>query len=393
VTAVSAREPSSASDLTAADTLQVALDATPLLGARTGVGRYVEQLVNALSGELPEAQRPHLVLVPFTFRGAKHLADVAPHRPGVRTTSRRVPARALRELWARTPLPPAELLSGRVDVWHGTNFVLPPTRRAAGVVTVHDLTYLRHPQWVAPAVARYRSLVPVALRRARAVCTPSRAVRAELLEAYPWLDADRVVATPLCADPAMFGAQAPGAADRQRLGLPERYLLFLGSADPRKGLDTLFDAYRVLLARAADVPPLVIVGPPGWGPAAERSNLPEHLVRSIGYVDAAHVPPLVAGAAALVYPSRYEGFGLPPLEAFAAGVPAVVSDLPVTREVLGDLADFAPPGDAAALADVVAGVVERGPDAGRADRVAHAATFSPATLAAATLTAYGRALA
>ncbi|MEY2462132.1 MAG: hypothetical protein QOH64_270, partial [Acidimicrobiaceae bacterium] len=143
--------------------MRVALDATPLLGARTGVGRYVEQLIYALRTALPDDEAPELTLVPFTWRGAGGLAAVAPRLSGVRIMARRAPARALRELWARTALAPAELLSGPADVWHGTNFVLPPSRHARGVVTVHDLTYLRHPQWVTPAVARYRALVPIAL--------------------------------------------------------------------------------------------------------------------------------------------------------------------------------------------------------------------------------------
>ncbi len=371
--------------------LRVALDATPLLGARTGVGRYVEQLVRALRTDLPADEAPQLTLVPFTWRGARELAGAAPDLPGVRIMSRRVPARLVRELWARAALPPAELLSGVVDVWHGTNFVLPPTRRAAGVVTVHDLTYLHHPDWVVADVARYRHLVPIALRRAGAVCTPSRAVREELLGAYPWLEPGRVVATPLCVDPALFDVGPPDAEQRVRLRLPSSYLLFLGSAEPRKGLDTLLDAHRMLHGRHADVPPLVIAGPPGWGEQADLRDLPAGAVQMLGYCPAKDVPAVVAGAAALVYPSRYEGFGLPPLEAFAAGVPAVVSDLPVTREVLGELAEYAPVGDAEALAAAIEQVITHNPrDRGQAAaaRRERARGFSPAGFAEATLAAY-----
>lgn len=374
--------------------LRVALDATPLLGARTGIGRYVEQLVRALRTAADDETRPpQLRLVPLTWRGARDLADVAPPLPEVTVGTRRAPARVLRELWARSAFPPAEVLSGRADIWHGTNFVLPPTMRANGVVTVHDLTYLHHPQWVSPDVVRYRTLVPRSLKRAAAVCTPSNAVRAELLEAYPGLDPARVFATPLCVDSALFDVTAPDDETRRRLGVPRNYLLFLGNSEPRKGLDVLLDAYRLLHRRGVDLPRLLVVGPPGWGENASRAGLPDGLVVEGGYRPAADVPVIVAGAAALIYPSRYEGFGLPPLEAFAAGVPAVVSDIAATREVLGDLADYAGLGDAESLAATIEAVLDRGAESGAGERRAHAATFTPSALAATTLAAYRAALA
>ncbi|MGH8890338.1 MAG: glycosyltransferase family 4 protein, partial [Acidothermaceae bacterium] len=292
--------------------LRVALDATPLLGARTGIGRYVEQLVRALRTAVPDAETPELRLVPLTWRGARDLVNAAPQLPGVTAGTRRAPARLLRELWARSAFPPAELLSGAADIWHGTNFVLPPTMRAKGVVTVHDLTYLHHPQWVTPDVVRYRLLVPTALKRAAAVCTPSKAVRAELLDAYPKLDPARVFATPLCVDTALFEATPPDDGKRRRLALPPNYLLFLGSSEPRKGLDVLLDAYRLLHGRGVELPQLLVVGPTGWGDTASRDGLPGGLVVEGGYRNAGDIPAIVAGASALVYPSRYEGFGLPP---------------------------------------------------------------------------------
>jgi glycosyltransferase involved in cell wall biosynthesis len=366
--------------------VRVALDATPLLGARTGVGRYVERLVSAL---LDESDGPELALIPVTLRGAGNLASVAPTDPRLKVGRRRAPARLLREMWTRTSFPPAEILSGRVDVWHGTNFVLPPTRRARGVVTIHDLTYLRHPEWVTADVARYVDLVPSGLRRAAAVCTPSAAVRNELLEAYPWLDAERVHATPLTVDPALFATSAPDEATKRSLGLPPQYVLFLGSAEPRKGLDTLIAAYRLLHERGTDVPPLIRVGPPGWGPQASLMGLPDGLVRTVGYVS--DVAQVIAGASLLAYPSRYEGFGLPPLEALACGVPVVTSDLAVLREVLGDQASYTPTDDPHALAESLLCVLQSGGPGTEATRRAHAASFTPHRLASATMKAYASA--
>jgi glycosyltransferase involved in cell wall biosynthesis len=365
--------------------MKVGLDATPLLGPRTGVGQYVARLVEALaaSGEVVE-----LRLVPFTWRGAAGLA-AAGSGAQVRALRRRVPARVLREAWARVAWPPVEWFSGRVDVFHGTNFVAPPSRRAGLVVTVHDLSYLRYPEMVTAASARYRTLVPAGLARGATVCTPTAAVADEVLDAYHLLP-DRVVVTPLGVGPGWLEAEPPGAEWLAARGLPPRYLLFVGSREPRKNLRTLLAAYRELLAGGAP-PPLVLVGPPGWGEEPDLTGLPEGSVHTPGYLADAELARVVAGAAALAYPSWYEGFGLPALEALACGTPVVAGDVPALREVLGDQAELVDPGDAGALAAALAKAVEDGGGPARQARRAHAATFTWQRCAQATLSAYTRA--
>ncbi len=357
---------------------RVVLDATPLLGPRTGVGRYVEHLIR----ELARLDSLELVATAFTLRGAGALPAAVP--PGVRVRHRPAPARALQAAWGRLELPPVEWLAGRADVVHGTNFVLPPLRRAAGVVTVHDLSYLRFPETVAAASLRYRTLVPRGLRRAAAVLTPSEAVAAEVRAEYGL--GDRVLATPLGVDAGWFDAAPMPAAELAARGLPERYLLFVGNVEPRKGLPALLGALRLLHEDDPGTPPLVLAGPPGWGPALETAALPAGAVVSAGYLDTAELRRLVAGAALLAYPSVYEGFGLPPLEAFAAGVPVVASDLPVVREVTGELAALAPVGDAVALAAAVRATLADPGDA--AARRARARGFTWTACAARTAEAY-----
>ena len=365
--------------------MRIALDATPLLGVRTGVGRYVEQLLRALA-----AGGDGLVATAFTLRGAGRLPAAVP--AGVAVRHRPVPARVLRELWARAELPPVEWLAGRADVFHGTNFVLPPVRRTAGVVTVHDLSYLRTPETVAADSLRYRALVPRSLRRAAVVCTPSAAVADEVRAEYG-LPADRVAVTPLGVDESWLATEPPAAGWLAARGLPERYLLFVGSLEPRKGLPALLSAYRELRATDSGVPPLVLAGPPGWGPALDRTGLLPGSVLAPGYLDAPALRGAVAGAACLAFPSVYEGFGLPPLEALACGTPVVASDLPVTREVLGAQATLVPVGDTAALAAALATALSGdGGPAARAARRAHAATFTWARCAATTRSAYDRAV-
>jgi len=355
------------------------VDATPLLGVRTGVGRYVGSLVDALVAH--HAAELDLALTAFTWRTGGR-----PVVPGTVWRHRPAPARALRAAWLRAAWPPVELLAGRCEVFHATNFVLPPTRRAAGVVTVHDLAFLRFPETVSSASGAYRELVPAGLRRAAVVLCPSHAVAAEVTAQYA-LAPERVVVTGLGVDPAWTGARPVPAADRARLGLPERYVLFVGTREPRKDLPTLLAAHRA--ARDEDpgaVPPLVLAGPAGWGavPAAAGAD-----VLVAGYLPEDDLRAVVAGASCLVLPSLYEGFGLPVLEALACGVPVLATDLPVLREVGGTVCSYAPVGDVDGFAGALVAISRDPGDP--APRRAWAATATWQGCAEVTLAAYRQA--
>jgi glycosyltransferase involved in cell wall biosynthesis len=374
--------------------MRVGLDATPLIGARTGIGRYVASLLPELDAlaAAPDSGLEAVVATAFTLRGR---GELGVHLPtGVVDRSRPVPARLLQEVWARAEWPSVTALIGRVDVFHGTNFVLPPPGRARGVVTVHDLAFLHSPGTVSAASRRLRDLVPRALARAAVVCTPTRVVAGEVADAYGLAD-DRIAVTPLGIDPAWAAAEPPDAGWLAERGLPPRYVLFVGTLEPRKMLPTLLAAKREMLGGAAGDVPLVLVGPAGWGPALDLAGLPENQVVTAGYLADDEVRRIVAGAAVLAFPSSAEGFGLPPLEAFAAGVPVVASDLPVLREVLGDdprRATFVPVGDAAPLARALtARLVEPDPPGAAGDRRAWAARYTWRATAESTLEAYRRA--
>ncbi len=344
--------------------LRVVLDGTPLLGRRTGVGRYVEGLTAALT----RLDGFDVALTAFSWRG---------ERPNGAWVGRKVPARLLQEAWSRSPLPPVEWLTGRADVFHATNFVLPPTRRAAGVVTVHDLAFLRHADTVTADVLRYRELVPRGLRRARAVITPSEAVRQQVVE-HLSADPDLVHAIPHGVDPAWAKAPAPDPAWLQAHGLPERYRLFVGTLEPRKDLPTLLTATRLLQARG-DRRPLVLAGQSGWGEGLDLTGLDDVVVRT-GWLDDDVLRSVVAGADTLVLPSLDEGFGLPVLEALACGTAVVASDLPVLHEVGGQQVSYAMAGDPEAFAAALCG-----PPAGTPQsRRDHAAGFTWESAARAT---------
>jgi glycosyltransferase involved in cell wall biosynthesis len=352
--------------------MRVGLDATPLLGTRTGVGRYALSLLTALT-----AYDDELVATAFTFRGRDGLEAVVP--PGVSVAARPAPARGLQELWARGEWPPVELLSGRVDVFHATNFVLPPLRSARGVVTIHDLSYLRHADTVSTASARYRDLVPRSLKRASVVVTPSAATAQALQEEYDVACPVRV--TPLGVGPQWSDVTPLDDATRARVGLPAEYLLFVGTLEPRKDLRTLLTAHRLV----PDAPPLVLVGPPGWGEQLDVTGC-----ITPGFLGDDLLPGVVAGASALVLPSRDEGFGLPVVEALTAGTPVVASDLPVLREVGGEVVTYAEPGDPSAFAAALQQVLDDPGDA--ALRRTHGSSFTWARCAEATRAAYSLAL-
>jgi glycosyltransferase involved in cell wall biosynthesis len=286
-----------------------------------------------------------------------------------------------------------ELLTGRVDVFHATNFVLPPLARAAGVVTVHDLTYLRFPETVDTEVRRYRELVPDAVRRAARVVTVSRAVADELTDEYS-LEPGKLVVAPNGVSGTWSTAQPLPPGSRQALGLPERYLLFVGNREPRKNLGTLVRAHAAARHADTDVPPLVVVGPAGWGDAWSGAEPDPAHVRLLGYLDDDDLLGTVAGAVAVCCPSVYEGFGLPVVEAMAAGTPVLASDIAAHREVAGGFATLLPAGDADAWAGAIVAVAGRtgGVPAGTPEPArAHASRFTWRSSAEIHLEAYAAA--
>lgn len=342
--------------------MRVLLDGTPLLGRRTGIGRYTASLAQAL------AAHADVRLIGFTMRGWRDLRTAAP--AGTRASGVPVPARVLRACWTRGPFPPIELFAGTSDVVHGTNFVLPPTLGASGVVTIHDLAFLHaETAGVDPELPR---LVRTAARRAAVICTPTETV-AESVATHCGVERSKIAVTPLGVDTAWFDAPLPDAAFRSRLGLPDDYLLFIGDDGPRKGLPTLMRALD------AELPQLVLAGP------GERP-WHESVVRT-GYLADSELRSVVAGARALVLPSRDEGFGLPVLEALACGVPVVCSDIPALREVGGSHAIFFERDDSAALRAALHRAVASSGETRAAGR-AHAATYTWQNCAETTLAAY-----
>jgi glycosyltransferase involved in cell wall biosynthesis len=231
-----------------------------------------------------------------------------------------------------------------------------PLAGRRNVVWVHDLAPRRGPHWFRPSMRAYGRLVVEGARRAAVVLTPSVAVAGEVVEAGVAADRVAVVRTPV--DPRFQRASADRvAAARRAHGLGQDYVVAVGWPDPRKDAVTAAAAHLAVVDRRPH--DLVLVGRPH--PTFAPVELPvARSIRVLGFVGDDEMVALLSGAAALLFPSRYEGFGLPPLEAMACGTPAIVSELPVLRESTAGAATYVPAGDVAAWSDALEAVLVGG---------------------------------
>jgi alpha-1,3-rhamnosyl/mannosyltransferase len=386
--------------------MRVVINATAAIGPRTGVGHYTVELIRALAAthavRITVYPHPILAKVRVWLGGGPKpaeptLAGAVPARRPLWKRAARVPFRwgwrAMIEQEARHAFHPR-----RVDLYHEPNF-FPVRTRLPTVVTVHDLSAVLHPEWhPADRVALYQSEFLPRVKDFAHVLTVSDAAREEILRTFG-LPPDRVTR-------AYNGVRAHlRPLSRQenepvlgRLGLPPTYLLHVGTLEPRKNLLMLAKAYTALPAELRERCPLVLVGPWGWRfeelAAYYESEARHKNVIHVGYVPDADLPAVYTAARALVYPSRYEGFGMPAAEMLACGGAVIASSTPAVAEVLGPCGTLLDPADEGGWHDAMAKAI-REPDwtallaRGAADR---AARFTWAACARDTLTAYRAAL-
>ena len=361
--------------------MRIGFDGTPLLGPKTGIGWYTHELIDAVAQLSPADD---MVVFPISWRTARRLKLDPPQRPNVGVERKLAPARPLWAMWDRVPFPPVEWLVD-CDVFHATNFIAPPSRKIPTVVTVHDIGFVHRPQDVSPGVRRMARLLPDILRRAGAIIAVSEFTRSEISTWLPEV-ADRVTVIPNGRH-----VRPSGPDDGLPPGPP--YALMLGTLEPRKNPTLAIDAFSALRRRGVELR-LVLAG--GESPLIDVPGLlrargldaPE-VVRT-GYLDDRRLSALLKHARLLVFPSLYEGFGMPLLEAMGAGVPVVAARAGATPETLGDAGVLIEPGDVDGFADAMERVASD--DALRAELIAagraRAARFTWARAGAACLELY-----
>jgi glycosyltransferase involved in cell wall biosynthesis len=349
-------------------TLHVGINARALEKPNpSGVSRYTDSLVKALAG-LDRDLTLHLF-------GVRSLPPALADADAVRNAGVPAPAHSggRAHLWEQLQLP--RRLGGRdLDVFHTPAGQPPVLASLPLVTTIHDISPISHPEWFSTGYAAlYRVLTPVAVRRSTRLVGVSEFTRDELVEAYPRA-AGKAVAIPNGVRALSESDAPPETGGDLDAGA---FLLFVGSTNPRKNVATLLEAYRLYRQRTAEPLPLTLAGPDRDVFASADAPQVEG-VRPLGFVSEEALAWLYRNAAAFVFPTLYEGFGMPILEAMGAGTPVVTSDRGAMAEVAGDAAALVDPQRPAEMADAIERVVgdeayrERLVEAGRE----RAATFT-----------------
>jgi glycosyltransferase involved in cell wall biosynthesis len=321
--------------------MRIGIDGLPLTEQLTGIGHYTIELAHHLALASPadeiEIVSPRAFL-PALHSRHEHPANLAVVRSRVSLLTRH---------WWSIGLP-RYLRHNLIDLFHGTNFEVPLRKVCPTVLTVHDLSMLLHSEThEAKRVRRARRRLPLMARAATMIITPTESVRREVHE-HLQIPLGSIVAVHEAARSCFRRLRLVQTTEtRNRLGIRDKFILFVGTVEPRKNLSTLLRAFEEVL-RAHDKPlQLVIAGRAGWlveGLFAEvkRSRAADRIVFT-GYLSDEDLCALYSSCSAFAYPSIYEGFGLPPLEALACGAPVIASRIPSIEEVVGSAARLVAP--------------------------------------------------
>ena len=332
--------------------MRIGIDYTAAAKQRAGIGRITRELVRALA----EIDRKNEYLLIHT-RGTE-IGEGFP--PNFSAFTLPFDERMATLLWQRLSLPmPIDFLTGQLALFHSPDFVLPPLRRGKSLVTIHDLTFLIHPECADPRLVKYLgSRVPRAIERASMVLADSECTKKDLV---------RLLGAPVEKIEVVYGGVSPVFSSvtdesllyqiQKKYGIDRPFILSVGRLEPRKNLGRLIDAYR-LLRQETNLPHrLLLAGEEGWlydslFVQVEKLELKSDVI-FLGFVPDEELPALFSLADVFAFPSLYEGFGLPPLEAMACGAPVVASDTSCLPEVLSEAALFVDPTDVRALAETL----------------------------------------
>ncbi|MDA0322949.1 MAG: glycosyltransferase family 1 protein [Verrucomicrobia bacterium] len=343
--------------------MRVCLDFQAAIAQQAGVGRYTLLLADHLA---KAAGPDQLELFFFDFK--RSAADGLP--AGAEAAAVRwCPGRLAQAAWKTLGWPPFDWFAGAADVYHFPNFILPPCRRGKRVVTIHDVSFMRHPEYTEDRNLAYlEHHIRKTVSRADAIITDSHFSAAEIQELLH-VPADRIHAIHLGISDRFTAPPEPEIrAFRARMNLARPYLLSVGTLEPRKNYDFLIDVFEALPQFDGD---LVIAGMPGWklDPILKRIRTSPKAaqIRYLQYVPLQDLPSLYAGAELFAFPSHYEGFGFPPLEALACGTPVISSTAASLPEVLDDAATLLATDSRDAWVAAIESILQAGK--GDADRI------------------------
>lgn len=338
--------------------MRIVLDISPFVHHHAGLGRYAGELSAALRRVAPQNEYIGLYHArrEITLEGASRDMPVA-----------RIPLDA--KPWRLSVLAAYSMrrtMDARLpvcDVFHATDHLLPPLKRARSVFTVHDLIFRFFPEYHLPLNRWYLGLMlPKFMQRADAIIAVSEHTRRDVVRLMG-IPADKICVIYEGVHPSFHPFEQPTELEgvRARYHLPARFILFFSTIEPRKNLVTLLDAYAMLLQQNAGTPPLVVAGRKGWLYQETLRHIQtlglQERVQLTDWIAHDDVPALLNLAQVFVYPSLYEGFGLPPLEAMACGAPVISSNASSLPEVVGDAGIMVEPRDAGALAGALARVL------------------------------------
>jgi len=340
--------------------MRIGLDGLPLTQQLTGVGYYTLELARALAEDSLDSQFNIISPRPYVFQNPALSGRIGlpPNITLVRARTNLVTRR-----WWSIGLP-RYLAKHPLDVFHGTNFEVPlwTNGRCATVITIHDLSLLLHSRThLARSVLRAQRRLPRMADAATVVITPTKSVREEVCE-HLGIAREKVFVVPEAARRVFQPMPAVEAAvTRRRLGIGDDFLLFVGTIEPRKGLETLLRAFEQI-AEDNKTLQLVVAGRRGWLFQSLLKEIRESKfsdrIRLTGYLDDEDLRALYSSCRVFVYPSIYEGFGLPPLEAMACGAPVIASRVTAVVEVCGEAALFFEPKSVSSLARTIDNVLD-----------------------------------
>ncbi len=341
--------------------MRIAIDYTAAIRQGAGVGRFVRSLVAALL-EL-DHDNSYTLLYSQLSRHAP--PPTLPEAPNVTGRSLILTERALNLLWYKLGLPlPIETLGVRADVYHFPDFVLPPVRRGKVVVTVHDLSFLLVPDCAEDGLrAHLERTVPAAVRGADFVTADSENTRNELTTLLD-VPAERVGVVYGGVDARFHPIEDEAAKEgiRKKYGLYFPFMLYVGTIEPRKNLTRLLQAYRIARKQHHLRHRLVLGGGLGWLYQDVLREIDEMAAKEdvifLGRIPDADLPGLYSVCDFFVFPSLYEGFGLPPLEAMACGTPVLCSNTSSLPEVVGEAGVLVSPYNVEAMAEAIGELAE-----------------------------------